>query len=346
MSKDTKFYKTEFLFLLFHLLGWYGLAFGNEILNLVSIQATSYDDIASTFLSISLGCFFTYFFRWMTIVFKWRFSIKVHLFIFPLGILMMAALSTLIDTYLEWYWWQLDYFNAIDFLSLFFNLGRYITMWMVLFYFYKIGQIRNQQLDKQLIVEKKIAYLDSEVTRLNIGVLTWGNVLTTIQSQAVKDPQLARELILNFSEILRDFLNYDNKDKITLSQEIKMLKLWLNIENARLSNYLPEVIIHFDPNDSPNLALLPHSLIGIVNFLLQHYNAEKAGKGIKINMSLTEVSILIQCLHTHKELEKYFHTDNIMQYLQDALRYLPTTTNLQIHQTNDELCQIDLPFLR
>ncbi|VAX18007.1 Autolysin sensor kinase [hydrothermal vent metagenome] len=86
------------------------------------------------------------------------------------------------------------------------------------------------------------------------------NSLNSISSLTISDPEKAREMSVNLSNFLRKTLTENEKQKITLKDEIDNIKLYLEIEKVRFDERL-EFIINVDENCEnykiPNMILQP-----------------------------------------------------------------------------------------
>ena len=88
------------------------------------------------------------------------------------------------------------------------------------------------------------------------------NSLNSINALVVSEPQLARKMIQNLSDFLRGTLKTDENKNVPFSEEINLLKLYLEIEKVRFGHRLS---VKFNINDDTlNLKLPPLLLQPIV----------------------------------------------------------------------------------
>lgn len=118
------------------------------------------------------------------------------------------------------------------------------------------------------------------------------NTLSAIMSFIRTNPELARELILELSNYLRESFNFNNMNGLLpLSKELSLIKSYLFIEKARYSdklNYLFEVDDRIEC-DVPHLILQP-----IVENAVRHGILEsRAGGTVKISAKNSDEYVLL-----------------------------------------------------
>ncbi len=130
---------------------------------------------------------------------------------------------------------------------------------------------KNRLLQEKINMEKQLykSTLASIKAQMNPHFLF--NALNTIQSFIyTNERKTASDYLVNFSELTRMILEMSNKEKVTLSDEIRALELYLKLEKMRFED-------DFEYNlDTENI---PHQLFQIPSMLIQPYveNAIKHG---------------------------------------------------------------------
>jgi two-component system, LytTR family, sensor kinase len=88
------------------------------------------------------------------------------------------------------------------------------------------------------------------------------NSLNSVNSLVITEPKKAREMILNLSDFLRGTLKKDETKTVSLAEEMKLLKLYLEIEKVRFGHRLR---IRLDiPDEATRLKLPPLLLQPVV----------------------------------------------------------------------------------
>ena len=84
------------------------------------------------------------------------------------------------------------------------------------------------------------------------------NALTCIISISRKDPDRARELLVDFSSYLRGFYDYERDELVSIEQEIELVRAYTELEQARFGDKLKlEIHLEVDNFLLPSLILQP-----------------------------------------------------------------------------------------
>ncbi|MES2516935.1 MAG: histidine kinase [Bacteroidota bacterium] len=161
--------------------------------------------------------------------------------------------------------------TVIDFIALLVE-----NVWLVIpcFFFYHLYRfsIIYQDGKKRTIVAEnllQISELENLKKQLNPHFLF--NALNSIKALTISDGKLARESIIQLSDLLRLSLNLGEQQRATLSEEVRLAQNYLSLEKLRFDHRLTYTfnIQH----DLENVLIMPMSL----NTLLE--NAVKHGIG-------------------------------------------------------------------
>ncbi len=147
------------------------------------------------------------------------------------------------------------------------------------FDYYKWFQERTAsvgQLEKQLVQAK----LDALKSQLHPHFLF--NTLNTISALVEKDPTASRRMIARLSELLRLTLSTNDKQEITLEQELLLLKHYLGIEQIRFQDRLK---IEYEISHEAHTALVPYMILQplVENAIRHGINQKRTGGIIKIS---------------------------------------------------------------
>lgn len=107
------------------------------------------------------------------------------------------------------------------------------------------------------------------------------NALNTISSYVERDPRATRTMIARLSELLRLSLNQEEKQWVTMEQELHFLQVYLDIEQVRMQERLT-VVKHID--DDIRNALVPTLLLQplVENAIRHGLNKKVVGGSIVI----------------------------------------------------------------
>ncbi len=139
-------------------------------------------------------------------------------------------------------------------------LGGYMMYIVYVVFFYAINyyqgfkeKLRNEGKLKALVKEAELHALKSQI---NPHFLF--NSLNSISSLTMTDPSKAQEMVINLSQLMRYSLKYDQREKVTLEQELENNKLYLNIEKVRFGEKLNPL---FDVDKKCLKASIPNMIL-------------------------------------------------------------------------------------
>ncbi len=145
-------------------------------------------------------------------------------------------------------------------------IGLVLILLTVIIYSYFQWRINDIKQKNQLIADKlqleqavKQSILTSIRSQMNPHFLF--NALNTIQAYIyTNDKENASVYLGKFSELTRRILDMSNKDSVPLSEEIKSLTLYLDLEKIRFEDLL-SYTIEIDPDLQPDFVYIPPMLI-------------------------------------------------------------------------------------
>lgn len=119
------------------------------------------------------------------------------------------------------------------------------------------------------------------------------NALSVIASSCLQSPAKAKELLLDLSDYLRESFDFDARDGMTtLNRELKLVKAYLSIEQARFQSRV-QINYDIDPRAQCSLPIL--SIQPIVENALRHgLLNRKSGGIVKIQVQQNLTSVLIR----------------------------------------------------
>jgi len=169
-----------------------------------------------------------------------------------------------------------------------------------IFFFGAILLIYHLFINAKLLQEKKLSEsrLNALIKESELNVLRSQlnphflfNSLNSISSLTISDPETARDMIIKLSDFLRYALRHGQKEKTKLSEELRNIELYLEIERIRFGDKLR---FEMDVSEECALALIP-------NMILQPLfeNAIKHG----VYESTGPISIHLACRKIGERLE-------------------------------------------
>ena len=179
------------------------------------------------------------------------------------------------------------YYSSAAFVSCFFILLstvlKFIQDWFL-----------NEKVKSNLENENLIAELAFLKSQINPHFLF--NSLNNIYSLAYQKSEKTPEAILKLSEIMRYMLYESNEDKVALSNEIRYLENYIELQKLRFKD---NIYIKFEINGDPlGLMITPLVLISFVENAFKHGIATDIENPISIVLNLSEDKL-------------FFHVSNI-----------------------------------
>lgn len=119
----------------------------------------------------------------------------------------------------------------------------YMTYVIYVVFFYAVNyyqefrkKAKNERELKSLVKEAELHALKSQI---NPHFLF--NSLNSISSLTMTNPERAQEMVINLSQLMRYSLKHNQKEKVSLQEELENNKLYLSIEKVRFGNKLNPV---------------------------------------------------------------------------------------------------------
>ncbi|MCF6308270.1 MAG: histidine kinase [Flavobacteriaceae bacterium] len=231
-------------------------------------------------------------------------------------------------------WWQTVYFKAGIFI--FFALLVGVLSWLLS---KKIQQSKNQK----IIQEKQLAQIQLKALRSQLNPHFVFNSLAAIQYYINEnDLETSDKYLVKFSKLIRRFFELSKEEEIHLSEEIKLLTNYLEIEKLRFRDKFTFTIT-IDPKINTKTTIIPTMLLQpIVENAVNHgiFNKLENGKitieFLRLNEDKLKVIIIddgVGYCKTHRD-----ETDNLKSsgVLQDRIYFLNQANKWIIKHTISE----------
>ncbi len=201
-----------------------------------------------------------------------------------------------------------------------------------------------QRTTELLELEKQSSKVQAAMLSSQIQPHFLYNTLTTIQELCYSDPDQAAELIVAFSQYLRnnlDFMNYD--DLIPFSKELDHIHNFMYIQNARYHNSIDFTEDIIDTNFYvPPLSVQPFVENAVKHGIMKDHNSGKISLSVFRANGMVHIIIRNTGKKISRELLKPNHSiDNIQARL---LILLKGTVNINFDDDNpDTIVDISIP---
>lgn len=227
-----------------------------------------------------------------------------------------------------------------------------IASFLWAFFLYRIKNIqqRNKLVEQKMKIEHELnqSMLSAIKSQMNPHFLF--NALNTIQSYIyTNDKENASEYLSKFSQLTRLILDMSNKDFVSMADEIKALKLYLELEQQRFEDKL-QYIFHIDDNINTETLYIPTMLIQpyVENAIKHGLLHKKNDRKLNISFQKQEGGILVNIedngigrkrseqLNKHKQKHQSFALKANEKRLEILNRGLKQSIALQIIDKEDK----------
>jgi LytS/YehU family sensor histidine kinase len=114
----------------------------------------------------------------------------------------------------------------------------YFTIWNLLYFVYHYIMSLQKQLITEAQLETLVKELELKTIKAHINPHFIFNALNSIRALVEENPEKARTAITTLSQLLRNSLNSEKEDQVTLEQELNMVENYLHLEKIRFEERL------------------------------------------------------------------------------------------------------------
>ncbi len=233
-----------------------------------------------------------------------QFLLKKRYTVFVLSIIIVVALSAwlraLVAVQMNHHFFHT---TPVDFSTLYFNSIINISLWVLLVTMVKmlIDRIQNQQqleLSEKERIKSELDYLKAQI---NPHVLF--NSLNTIYGHIDKSNQTARNILLQYSELLKYQLYECGADKVVLEKEIAYINNYVAFERLRKDDKL---VVNIDTDDiRPGLKIAPLLIVVLIENAFK-FVSSSSDRENKINIRIFTKENSVYCsIFNSKEMQKH-----------------------------------------
>lgn len=169
-------------------------------------------------------------------------------------------------------------------------------------------KIHSLKREKQLVEEKLQSELNFLKAQTNPHFLF--NTLNNIYALARKKSDLTADTIMKLSKILRFMLYECNTDYISVSEEAKVIKDYIELEKLRYSNRLN--IVYQEEIDNEHQLIAPLILLPFVENAFKHGVSEtRFDSKVEIRLALQDQILDFEVLNTKDEMAEAINSEGI-----------------------------------
>ena len=190
-----------------------------------------------------------------------------------------------------------DIFEPISFFAGIINWMRYVGVWIIIYFLYKLLERKREIEEGKLRSENLARTTELELLKTQLNPHFLFNSLNSIKALVTIDPEKSKDAIVKLSELLRFTLNYSMQELIPFNDELQEVKKYLALEKIRFGERL---LISYKVDDTVlNRLIPPTMLLSMAENAIKHGIAKQSGLGILIiESSLLNNSHLIKMTNT------------------------------------------------
>lgn len=194
-------------------------------------------------------------------------------------------------------------FEVIPFFATIVNWMRYVGVWVIIYFMYKIIDQKTLIQQEKLRIESLAKTTELELLKTQLNPHFLFNALNSIKALVNINPEESRDAIVKLSELLRFTLQYGKDLFIPLSDELSEVKKYLELEQLRFGTRLQ---IKYDVQENTLKQSIPPAMIlTLAENAIKHGVAKQMNDClITINTSIIENYLLIQVMNAGKYEEE------------------------------------------
>ena len=201
-------------------------------------------------------------------------------------------------------------------------------------------KLKNARDKKQLELENHLLNLEQKALRLQMNPHFIFNVLNGIKAMATTKPDQMNDTVNSFASLLRETLVNSRKDTISLDQEIKTLKHYIEVEQLMSEEGFDYDIIVNSEIDHEEILVPPMLIQPFVENAIRHGILKGPRKGdLKIqfdaNDDVLKVSIIDNGIGIYQSQQKKTKTDHQSMALKVTKERLKSITGKDILQIEE-----------
>jgi two-component system, LytTR family, sensor kinase len=224
----------------------------------------------------------------------------------------------------------------ISFLGQIMNLGRYVLVWIIIYYLYHILKSNNEISQQKLKLETLAKSAELELLKIQLNPHFLFNALNSIKALVLIDQEKSRDAIIKLSELLRFSLNYEKAPLISIKEEINEVVKYLELEQIRFGKRLDvEIVLQEETLDR---RIPPAMVLTLAENAIKHGITKLPDGGIiKIESKIKGARICVEVINSG-QLSENFSTGIGLTNLQKRLENLfPENASFRLDNFGNQL---------
>ncbi len=265
-------------------------------------------------------------------------------------VLILAAILSQVIIHLAMYFildWQ--NYRPIVIKEAFFYAGQVFIMfiiWSSLYFSYHYWQNKSKKESENWQLKAQLKEAELTILKSQINPHFLFNALNNIRSLVLLEPEKARDMITNISELMRYFIQFNAKEKVTVAQEIRVVKDYLALEKIQFDERLT---YQFEIEEKVLMTKIPPMAIQLLveNAVKHGISLLSTGGHIQVNVTDSQEQTLIEVFNSGQIKEKPSQSGIGLKNLRDRVEILFGTfgeISLTNHTSDTVKASIKIPL--
>lgn len=275
----------------------------------------------------------THFFEKKTI------QLWLYAFLSTFIIAAVLALVNFLPSMLQSFSGFIKQVRFVDVAGTIINWGRYVGVWVIIYFMYKLLQQNNAIQQEKLLIENLAKTTELELLKTQLNPHFLFNALNSIKALVIINPEQCRDAIVKLSELLRFTLQYGKERLIPIKDEMEEVEKYLELEKLRFGKRLTSTY-EIDGN-TLSQTLPPAIVLTLAENAVKHGVARQMGDVfIHIKTSITNDHLEIEVRnngiyqpshsngiglkHISKRLEEIYNNQAVFSIVQSDANVVAT----------------------
>ncbi|MBC6366105.1 sensor histidine kinase [Algoriphagus sp. AK58] len=233
--------------------------------------------------------------------------------------------------------------TLISFFGQVMNLGRYVLVWIIIYYLYHILKRNSEISEQKLMLENVAKSAELELLKIQLNPHFLFNALNSIKALVLIDQEKSRDAIIKLSELLRFSLNYEKAPLITVNDEINEVIKYLELEKIRFGKRLEvEILVQ---EETLQQKVPPAMVLTLAENAIKHgiTKLPEGGK-IKIESKIKGQKVCLEVVNSG-QLEEGFNLGIGLNNLQKRLQNIfPETSAFYLDNLGNQLVKATITY--
>ncbi len=331
---------TRKLYWIFQFTGW-ALFFAFYAVIAIYFNEFQWHILAGYFNTVLVGFILTHFYRYHIKNRQWErlgiFKLSTRVILGGLILAMLWA-SIVIPVNNTFFPVESDQeFTFVIAVIVVFNLSIVLIGWSLMYFLFKFFiNLKGSEVEKwKLEAAVKDAELIALKSQINPHFIF--NSLNNIRSLVIENPEKSRDMITHLSDLLRYSIQFNNREKVSLEQELEVVQNYLNLESIQFEDRL-KYTLEIKP-ETLDLKIPPMAVQLLVENAIKHgiSNLPKGGE-INIRSFLNENNLVVEVINSGQVNDKTTGTGIGLKNASDRLKLIfGKISNLEIGNLDEKM---------